>query len=48
MGAVPDHHVTLAVAGPGADELVLAAGDLARRANPGRWSVLDGAVPTFA
>jgi len=48
MGAVPDHHVTLAVAGPGADELVAAAADLAGRANPGHWNILDAAVPTLA
>ena len=48
LGAVPDHHVTLAVAGPSADALVLAAEHLARRANPGRWTVLDAAVPTLA
>ncbi len=47
MGAVPDHHVTLAVEGPGADELVDAAADLAGRANPGHWSIIDAAVPAL-
>jgi hypothetical protein len=47
MGAVPGHHVTFSVAGADADELVAIAAHLAARANPGRWKILDAAVPTF-
>lgn len=48
IGGVPDHHLTLAVGGPAAAEHLAAAADLAARANPGHWHVVDGAGPTLA
>lgn len=44
FGGIPDHHFTLTVDGPNADDLVHQIGDLATRAKPGHWAVVASAV----
>lgn len=43
IGGVPDHHLTLSVAGTCRDDALSAAADHALRANPGHWRIVDGA-----
>ena len=40
-----EDHVTVAVAGPHADELLLDIAEIAHRANPGGWQVIERPFP---
>ena len=43
IGGVPDHHLTLSVAGQRREDLLTVAADCALRANPGHWRITDWA-----
>ncbi len=48
VGGVPDHQLTLTVSGPNAGELLAAAADVAQRANPGHWRIVDSAIASLS
>lgn len=43
IGGVPDHHLTITLAGTDAEGVLAIATELASRANPGRWLITEGA-----
>lgn len=45
IGGVPDHHLTLTIAGATTDSLIPVAINSARHLTPGRWRVAESAFP---